>query len=186
MSQNKQIAYESSIWQNDAGDIKRTTVAIHELVHDSEYDTYSCLLLLTGYGDMRVNIVGASGIQAISLALQQAKYRLCELLEDGYTLCYEEKTGIVRSSKKETMRTLDAVYGRATMFDKAHNDELLLESIERLQAGDNTEEEENNHIKYLKTNILDPEIINYIFHHKPDLSAEEILAKAQAFTPTLL
>ena len=61
-----------------------------------------------------------------------------------------------------------------------------LQAIERLQEATGTEQEQDRDIEFLRNNLADPKIIDYIFHHQPELSAEEILAKALAYRPIQL
>ena len=61
-----------------------------------------------------------------------------------------------------------------------------LQAIERLQEATGTEEEQDRDIEFLRANLSDPKIIDYIFHHKPELSAEEILSKSLIYRPIQL
>ena len=61
-----------------------------------------------------------------------------------------------------------------------------LQAIERLQEAIGTEEEQDRDIEFLRASLSDPKIIDYIFHHQPELSAEKILAKALIYRPILI
>ena len=69
---------------------------------------------------------------------------------------------------------------------KRQEKELCLQAIERLQVAIGTEEEQDRDIEFLRASLSDPKIIDYIFHHQPELSAEEILSKALVYKPIQL
>ena len=111
--------------------------------------------------------------------MQMVKLHLMMLINDGYLMCYLDENEKVTNieSKKVSIRNLNATYGLTTLADKTHDNENYLQAIERLLDGIGTDEEQNNDINYLRKNILDPKISDYIFHNKPEMTAEEILEK---------
>ena len=179
---------ESSTWQKD-GVVHNAYVCLDAPEHDFEHDTWFCTYWIIGFGGgERFDIIGANAVQAISLALQQIKNRLVMLVEDGYTMCEKDENDVPTKiyTKRETIKNLNAVYGLGVIGDKAHTEEWCLQAIERLQEATGTEEEQDRDIDFLRDNLADPKIIDYIFHHQPELSAEDILAKALAYRPLLL
>ena len=66
-------------------------------------------------------------------------------------------------------------------IDQAHLEELYLQAIERLQKAKGTEAEQDADLNFLLKYSPDPHISDYIYHHQPELSAEEILTKATRY-----
>ena len=173
---------DNTFWTNGS-ETMGIQVAIYPPKYDHLNDTWIGTFWLIGYGETSKDIFGASSIQAITLVLQQIKVRLMMLIEDGYTMCEKDESDVPTKiyTKRETIKNLNAVYGLGVIGDKAHTEEWCLQAIERLQEATGTEEEQDRDIKFLRANLADPKIIDYIFHHQPELSAEEILVKALAY-----
>ncbi len=72
------------------------------------------------------------------------------------------------------------------MLDKAHINELCLQAIERLLEASGSEKEQDADLDFLKANIVDSRISDYIFHNKVEMTAEEILQKALSYNPIIL
>lgn len=64
--------------------------------------------------------------------------------------------------------------------------EELIELVNRILMAEGTEDEINEMIFILEQNVPDPYISDLIFHHKPELSAEEIVEKALDYNPIQL
>lgn len=61
-----------------------------------------------------------------------------------------------------------------------------LNIVKRLQVADGTEEELHELMRELKEISPDPNISDLIFWHRPELSAEEIVGLAFAYSPIRL
>ena len=155
---------------------------------DAIHNNWICNYFLNGNGLIHKDIFGASSIQALNLAMQMVKLHLMMLINDGYLMCYLDENEKVTNieSKKVSIRNLNATYGLTTLADKTHDNENYLQAIERLQEGVGTDEEQDNDINYLRKNLLDPKISDYIFHSKIEMAAEQILEKALSYKPILL
>ncbi len=57
----------------------------------------------------------------------------------------------------------------------------LIKLVEKIQNSEGTESEIEGLIEVLVTNVIDPNISDYIFYHEPELSAKEIVEKALAY-----
>lgn len=106
------------------------------------------------------------------------------LVENSY--CYFDEKEKIFTSKEETLELLHATYGQGTLLDDAHRKAINIQCIKRLQNAKGNEEEQNADINYLKKEFLDPKIIDYIYHQKPELTAIEIYEKAIKYKPISL
>jgi hypothetical protein len=180
-TQNKIIATDKNSWKKDEK-ILNITVEITE--PHFEENVWQTILKMNGYGNVEYKLYGQSSIQALTFALQHTKLQLMILIEDGY-LWYDEPTNAV-SSKEESIEVLNAIYGRGTLLDEEHTKANIILSIKRLQNASGTEEEQNIDIGYLKRIFTDPNIIDYIYQPKTEMTAEEIYEKAKAYKPIQL
>jgi hypothetical protein len=180
-SQHKIIATDKNSWKKD-GKILNITVEIIE--PHFEENVWQTVLKMNGYGNVEYKLYGQSSIQALTFALQHTKLQLMILIEDGY-LWYDEPTNAV-SSKEESIEVLNAIYGRGTLLDEEHTKANIILSIKRLQNASRTQEEQDIDIGYLKKIFADPNIIDYIYHPKTEMSAAEIYNKAAAYKPIQL
>lgn len=65
--------------------------------------------------------------------------------------------------------------------------EELISLVTRIRNVDfQNEDQYDNAIDVLENNVVDPYISDYIFHHKPRLTPEEIVEKALAYKPIIL
>jgi hypothetical protein len=55
-----------------------------------------------------------------------------------------------------------------------------------LDANDSSEEERHEMFLILEKNVPHPEPTNLIFHHKPKLTAEEVVEKALSYKPIIM
>jgi hypothetical protein len=62
----------------------------------------------------------------------------------------------------------------------------LIDVVQQVLDCDGTEEEVDQKIQWLEQNIADPNIIDYIFWTKEELTAEQIVDKALSYTPVML
>jgi hypothetical protein len=147
-------------------------------------NAWECQLLMRGYGEVDRKLYGQSSIQALSAVMQHAKFNLTLMVNDGFN--YFDNDENKELSTEETLELLDAVYGHGTLLDEQHKKAICLQVIKRLQHTQGTEEEQDADINYLKKEFADPNIIDYIFHRKPKLSALEIYEKAKAYKPIIL
>jgi hypothetical protein len=175
------IASEINYYKKD-NDIREIEVKISQPILKD--NVWECRLTMNGYGVINKNLYGQSSIQALSFALQHAKFNLTLMINDGYHF-YEadEKKEL---SHAQTLELLNATYGHGTLLDEQHKKLINLQVIRRLQNAQGTEEEQDADINYLRKEFADPEIINYIFHTMPEMSAVEIYEKAIKFKPTQL
>ena len=98
----------------------------------------------------------------------------------------ENKKATEILTKRVSIQNLNAIYGLTTLTDKTHTNEHCLQAIERLLEGVGTEKEQNADLDFLRANMTDPKISDYIFHTKINMTAEEILEKALSYKPILL
>jgi hypothetical protein len=188
MAKRAEWARETTTWHKD-GQLYTVQVCIDDPDKPEDGRLWNCTYWLIGFGEAeRYDIVGNNAVQALSLALQQIKLKLVLMMDEGYTHCEidENETIVKVFNRRETMKNLNAVYGLGTLLDKTHIEEWCLEAIERLKAGIGTEKEQNEDLDFLRKNLSDPKISDYIFHSKLDLTPEEILAKALAYRPIAL
>lgn len=61
--------------------------------------------------------------------------------------------------------------------------EELVTLVSRIISAEESEEVEDKLVAQLQENVLDPEVMAYIFYSTPKLSAEEVVDKALAFRP---
>lgn len=181
MFENKIIASEKNHYKKE-DDIRCIEAEISQPILNE--NAWECTLIMKGYGDVNRTLYGQTSMQALSFALQHAKLNLSLMIANGY--CYFDETTAILSSKQETLELLNATYGIGTMLDEAHKKSIYLQVIRRLQNANGTEEEQEIDINYLKKEFLDPQIIDYIYHQKPELSAEEIYQKAITYKPIQL
>jgi hypothetical protein len=144
-------------------------------------NTWECSLNMRGYGDVNRKLFGQTSIQALTFAMQHAKFNLKLMIDDGYN--YFEKEENKLSSKEETLEILHSVYGQGTLLDEAHKKAIYLQCIKRLQKGNGNENEQNTDINYLQKEFLDPKIIDYIYYTEPKLTNLEIYEKAMSYIP---
>lgn len=65
--------------------------------------------------------------------------------------------------------------------------EELIKLVTKIRKADfKTEEAYDNAIWTFMANVPDPEASDLIFHHKPKLTPEEIVAKALAYKPIII
>jgi hypothetical protein len=65
--------------------------------------------------------------------------------------------------------------------------EDLIKLVEEIRAVNYSSEEEGSDLcERLESNVPDPYIIDYIYFHKPRLTAEEIVEKALSYKPIIL
>lgn len=181
MFENKIIAAEKNHYKKDE-DIRLIEVNILQPILKD--NVWECTLIMQGYGEINQTLYGQTSMQALSFAMQHAKMNLNLMIADGY--CYFDKVENKTLNKEETLELLNATYGVGTMLDDAHTKAIHLQVINRLLKAKGTEEEQNADIEYLKQAFNDPKIIDYVYHHKPELSAEEIYAKAIVYKPIQL
>ncbi len=181
MFENKIIAAEKNHYKKE-NDIRLIEVEILQPIFNK--DVWECTLQMKGYGNINQTLYGQTSMQALSFAMQHAKLNLSLLIVDGYNYFDEKENQL--SSKEETLELLDATYGIGTMLDDAHMKSIYLQCIKRLQNAIGTEEEQNADINYLRKEFSDPKIIDYIYHHKPELMAVEIYEKAMSYQPIQL
>jgi hypothetical protein len=179
--QHKIIATDNSTWKKDET-VLNTTVEIIEPYF--EKNVWQTILKMNGYGNVEYKLYGQSSIQALTFALQHTKLQLMILIEDGY-LWYDEPTNAI-STKEESIEVLNAIYGRGTLLDKEHTKANIILTIKRLQNASGNKEEQNIDISYLKKMFADPNIIDYIYHSKTEMTAAEIYEKAMAYKPIQL
>ncbi len=175
------IASEKNHYKKE-NDIRLIVVEILQPILNK--NVWECTLIMNGYGEVNLTLFGQTSMQSLSFAMQHAKLNLTLMINDGY--CYFDKNENDLLSNQETLELLDATYGVGTMLDEAHKKSIYLQCIRRLQKANGTEDEQETDINYLKKEFLDPQIIDYIYHHKPELSAEEIYEKAMIYKPIQL
>jgi hypothetical protein len=180
-AERKIIAADNSTWKKDET-VLNTTVEI--TVPYFEESVWKTVLKMNGYGTAEYKLYGQSSIQALTFALQHTKLQLMILIEDGFSW-YDEQTNTA-STKEESIEVLNAIYGRGTLLDEEHTKANILLTIKRLQKASGTEEEQNIDIGYLKKMFADPNIIDYIYHPKTEMTAAEIYEKAKAYKPIQL
>jgi hypothetical protein len=159
-------------------------VAVELFLPELNGDTWECNLKLKGYGEINQTFYGKTSMQALTFAMQHAKLNLVLMVNDGYLYFDNVENKLLTIS--ETFELLNSVYGTATLLDEAHMKAIYLQVINRLQNAIGSEEEQNTDIDYLKTQFADPEIINYIYHAKPELNAIEIYEKAMNYKAIIL
>jgi hypothetical protein len=179
--QHKIIATDNTTWKKNEK-VLNITVEILEPYY--EENVWQTVLKMNGYGNIEQKLYGQSSMQALTFALQHTKLQLMILIEDGYLL-FDEPTNTV-SSKEESIEVLNAIYGRGTLLDEEHRKANIILSIKRLQNACGTEEEQDIDIGYLKKMFADPNIIDYIYHPKTEMTAAEIYNKAAAYKPIQL
>ncbi len=177
----KSIASEKNHYKKD-NDIRLIKVEIQQ--PNLNDNIWECTLIMTGYGEINQSLYGQSSMQALSFAMQHAKFNLTLMINEGYFYFDPEENTLL--NKVQTLEFLDATYGVGTMLDKAHKKAIYLQCIRRLQNAKGTEEEQEIDINYLRKEFLDPKIIDYIFNTKPELSEEEIYSKAIVYKPIQL
>jgi hypothetical protein len=180
-SQFKIIANDNSTWKKDESILNITVEIIETYFEENVWQT---ILKMNGYGTYEYKLYGQSSVQALTFALQHTKLQLMILIEDGY-FWYDEPTNAI-STKEESIEVLNAIYGRCTLLDEEHTKANTILSIKRLQNASGTEGEQNIDISYLKKMFTDPNIIDYIYHPKTEMTADEIYAKATAYKPIQL
>jgi hypothetical protein len=178
---NNIIATEKNYYKKE-NDLRFVEVDILQPILKN--DTWECTLIMRGYGDVHRALYGQTSMQALSFALQHAKFNLTLMVNDGFNYFDNNENKLL--STQETFELLDAVYGRGTMLDEQHRKTIYLRCINRLQKSIGTDEEQNADIDYLKKEFTDPKIIDYIYHHTPELSALEIYEKAKLYKPIIL
>jgi hypothetical protein len=82
-------------------------------------EVWECTLIMRGYGEVNQNMFGHSSIQALSFALQHAKFNLELMINDGYN--YYDKEENRELSNAESIELLDVVYGGRTLLDELGN-----------------------------------------------------------------
>jgi hypothetical protein len=181
INERKIVATDNNSWKNDET-ILNITVEITE--PHFEENVWQTILKMNGNGTFEYKLYGQSSIQALIFALQHTKLQLMILIEDGY-LWYDEPTNSI-STKEESIEVLNAIYGRGTLLDEEHTKANIILSIKRLQNAKGNEDEQNMDINYLKKMFTDPNIIDYIYHPKTEMTAAEIYEKAKAYKPIQL
>ncbi|MFC8825698.1 hypothetical protein ACFT9I_10115 [Streptomyces sp. NPDC057137] len=64
--------------------------------------------------------------------------------------------------------------------------EELISLVDRIISAEDSEEVGDELVMRLQENVLDPEVITYIFYSTPKLTAEEVVDKALAYRPIAL
>lgn len=64
--------------------------------------------------------------------------------------------------------------------------EEVIDLVTNIIECNGTEEEIDEMIEILKSNVLDPEVINLIFWNDEDLTSEQIVDRALSYKPILL
>jgi hypothetical protein len=93
-------------------------------------NVWECTLMMRGYGEVNQNMFGQSSMQALSFAMQHAKFNLIQLIDDGY--CYFEKENEKELSREETLELLDSAYGHGTLLDDRHKKFTHFEVIKHI------------------------------------------------------
>ena len=157
-------------------------------IKDIVHKNWVCAYFLLGIEVIHKDIFGESAIQAMNLAMQLIKLHLMMMIDDGYLICEMDNNDLAVNiqTKRNSIRNINAIYGLTTLNDKTHTNEHCLQAIERLQEGIGTDKEQNADLDFLRDNMADPEISDYIFHSKIEMTAEEILGKALSYKPIIL
>lgn len=171
------IAKEASVWRKEEYSVMIMIEISKPKIVD---DVWQSTITADGHGHITRTLYGQSSMQALIFATQHAKLMMVEVIEEGYLYVVE---GITTLNKSESLAYIDAVFGSATLMDEAHTKKLIIATIQRLQNAKGTEEEQNIDINYLKNNFSDPQIIDYIFHSKIEMTATEIYDKAKVYKP---
>ncbi|MET9802197.1 bacteriocin immunity protein [Streptomyces sp. NPDC006368] len=66
------------------------------------------------------------------------------------------------------------------------NRDELIRLVERIMAGEGTEEEHDQLVQLLQKNVPHPRVVGLIYHSSPPLSAEEVVDQALAYRPIAL
>ena len=171
-----------------AGEILNIEIVVQMPTEDIIHKNWICNYYLNGNGLIQKDIFGESAIQAMNLAMQMIKLHLMMLIDDGYLICEvdENEKAINIQTKRNSIRNLNAIYGLTTLNDKTHTNEHCLQAIERLMEAIGTEKEQNADLNFLRQNIADPKITDYIFHIKMEMTAEQILEKGLSYKPIVL
>jgi hypothetical protein len=64
--------------------------------------------------------------------------------------------------------------------------EELVKVVKEVMECDGTEEEIASKLQWLKQNIVDPKIVNYIFWNGEELTPEEVVDKALKYLPIIV
>lgn len=72
------------------------------------------------------------------------------------------------------------------MSEQTYTRTQLIDVVQQVMDCDGTEEEIDQKIQWLEQNIADPNVIDYIFWPKVELTAEQIVDKALGYTPVVL
>lgn len=62
----------------------------------------------------------------------------------------------------------------------------LIHLVERIMAGEGTEEEQDALVQLLEDNVRHPAVTDLIYYHTPKLSASEVVDEAMAYRPIAL
>ncbi|WP_156726548.1 bacteriocin immunity protein [Streptomyces apocyni] len=62
----------------------------------------------------------------------------------------------------------------------------LIRLVERIMAGEGTEEEHDDLVHRLQENVPHPRVIGLIYHSNPELTAEEVVDQALSYRPIAL
>ncbi|MFM2392417.1 MAG: hypothetical protein RLZZ546_394 [Bacteroidota bacterium] len=81
-------------------------------------NVWECTLKMKGYGEVNQNLFGQSSMQALSFALQHAKFNLTLMINDGFN--YFDADEEKELSQAETLELLNATYGHGTLLDEQH------------------------------------------------------------------
>ena len=71
-----------------------------------------------------------------------------------------------------------------TVREEKMDREELISLVERIMKCEGTEREQDNLIRLLENNVLDPEVSDYIFYEEN--TAEQVVDKALAYKPIYL
>ena len=66
------------------------------------------------------------------------------------------------------------------------NKEELVSLVQKIMDVEGAEKEQDELMVLLEKNILDPQVSNYIFWNKPELTAIEVIEKALKYKPIQL
>ncbi|MBT1187410.1 hypothetical protein HET69_26280 [Streptomyces sp. CJ_13] len=64
--------------------------------------------------------------------------------------------------------------------------EELIHLVERIMAGEGTEEEHDALVQLLENNVRHPAVTDLIYYHQPKLSASQVVDAALAYKPIAL
>lgn len=174
--QSLKIATYQSCWTHD-GSVMNTIAEVYQPICVA--GTWECVFKLYGLDFYEYKMYGQSSMQALTFAMQQVKFQMVQLLEKEYLMFDLLKN--IAFTKQQSMELLNAVFGHGTLLDEAHEKAINLQVIQRLLDAQGTEKEQDIDMEYLRKTFNDPKIVDYIFNHRPALTAQQIYEKAMAY-----